>query len=154
MVSLLLVQDKRKVNQVNTNIYSCIHSHKECKCCHWLSRWYGKSSSVSMWLLKEGAWYLDDLIWYGMLLLLPCWLTEISALICWFPEIPLIGLTLFLMLLYTTIINNMESKRERVKENRDTYLLGSAMCLHPHESAFYFIINDLGLQSDILIREP
>jgi hypothetical protein len=53
------------------------------------------------------------------------------------------------------MMNNMESKKDRSRENRDTDLRDLAMCLHPQESAAIFLLfNDLELQHNIFIKKP
>jgi hypothetical protein len=51
------------------------------------------------------------------------------------------------------MINDIESKRERARENQDTDLRGSTMCLCPQEYS-YISVYDLGLRHSILIRKP
>jgi hypothetical protein len=53
----------------------------------------------------------------------------------------------------TIMMNNMESKRERTRENQDTDLRSSAMCL-PLQECGYILIYDLGLQHNIFISKP
>jgi hypothetical protein len=53
------------------------------------------------------------------------------------------------------MMNNMKSKRERSRDNRDTDLRDLTTCLCPQESAAIFLLfNDLGLQHNIFIEKP
>jgi hypothetical protein len=52
------------------------------------------------------------------------------------------------------MMNNMESKRERERENQDKDLRGSAMYLRPQgEYGYNSLLNVLGLYHNIFIRK-
>jgi hypothetical protein len=55
-----------------------------------------------------------------------------------------------IVLLCTTMMNNKESKRERARENQDTNLRRSSMCLSPQQCG-YISVYDLGLHHNIFI---
>jgi hypothetical protein len=53
----------------------------------------------------------------------------------------------------TIMFNNIEPKRERVRENGETNLCDSKMCLRPQKYD-YISLYDLGFQHNIFIRKP
>jgi hypothetical protein len=59
----------------------------------------------------------------------------------------------YLMLLCTAMMNNIESKREKLKKNRDTNLTWFDNVPTSTERRLYFAINDSGLHYNIYIEK-